>query len=376
MWNNSIEFNIMTFNVSNPDELASHLCKNQAFLSKSLDSSTNQFAKDLAVKILNIDNSIPLLQNPELSDPEKNFIRDYAKMEYQEFSKRLMHQIHDQFAPKIICLQEVDATNFPAQEEMLRVINELGYEVINQAVREKNNPNPKDRPVTTRDCVVAYKKDSFAFKKAVLTKEDALTVDLIHSESNRCIRIVSDHVAGFNSSQFLQDPSEIKIDAGQEVGDRNLSKTLAKVDQLTSNFLEKTFSNKPSGIIYCLDANSTISGLQEELHPKRLEQLEEHGFVTDHQAPSPTTFDASTNLAMCFDYVFVKGENSSVKNLKWSFPDSSGQTLTSLQERTSIIGEIFFRKQTSKAPQNDKERIEKMNMLMSDHLPVISHVTF
>lgn len=219
---------------------------------------------------------------------------------------------------------------------------------MSAAVKQTHRAKTDKKPVETKDCLIAYDKIKFKLIGSAITPGNALFVDLIHSPTNQCIRVVSDHVQGFNSQACLNDPELMKNYAA--AGDEDLINSVYSVDQVANGIYQKFLTNIPISVIYCLDSNTTKDNTLHTLHPDRLKILEENGFVTDVTDVNPTIMDASLNLPFKFDYIFAK--NASVTNVDLIFENS-------LKELSTIKGE---------------KGINFMSLHMSDHLPIISRI--
>lgn len=166
------------------------------------------------------------------------------------------------------------------------------------------------------DTNVAYNKDRFVLIQEKLTKGEAIFVDLQDTVSKRVIRVVADHVAGFNGVQQKADTKIVKksIDSLESVlkakegkrvrvnrGDQNLDDTLKEI--LDINEKEKF---KPSMIIYTADLNTTPTYVKDRLHPKRFQKLIDAGFIADDKDSEPTIVDPNFKKALKYDVIVAR----------------------------------------------------------------------
>lgn len=347
--------------------------------------------------------------NPSLASPEKkekffkkltdltgqhNF-KDKVVEAHNQIVKDKLQAVLNQFQPDIFCLQEYFDPN----------LNHL-YGVFDDILNAADY-----KLIRCPDLAIAYKKSDYEqIASGYLTFDPennllynknigvspALYIDLRHKESKAVVRVVTDHVAGFdavkqkeatlrrryyskkkftlpNSHQERLDYFLSKLDSklnskkAAARGDAALELSLqdietAKVHYPSSeNRLAKIFpwlhrffkSTKPDLIIYGLDANTTAKytskNKNERLHPKRIRLFEKYGYQCDKDDQSPTIRDGNSFERSKYDYVFTK-------------PTSKVDQVTIKDRQIEGI--------------NHPEMLDQPDQLMSDHLPVLAQINY
>lgn len=267
-----------------------------------------------------------------------------------------------EFQPDILCLQELyyrDQDGVKSAHYPIRAFLETqGYTLAADA-----RPGHEDR-------AIAYKKGAFdcvrmgtLFSETIHEPayfEPAYFADLKHHVSGILIRAVSDHVRGFNSVAQKKHPQK----SGRKLplpphfkermkyherclqsseGDCALDSALHALDELKEG---------ADLVIYGLDANSTSKQSspdpKERLHPKRVRLFDIYHYTTDSTNQNATLIDANDLRPKKYDYIFARSFNS---QLKVAITDQ-------------MIPGI-----------NQPALLKSPGEILSDHLPVLSHVT-
>ncbi len=269
----------------------------------------------------------------------------YAKKRYILQAHQTFTKIIDSFDPHVLCLQELSSG-----EEHLGItsfLNARGYDII------RGN-----------GLAIAYKKADFHLLHSDRTAPDttaALYIDVKVKGTNKVIRIVSDHLAGFNTlkqkmnkntSKTSNDPIEkekavLGRKRAPETGDIALVQNITTVDKLKTHIpFFSCFCNQdaPDALIYCLDANATARYVSKEhrVHPKRLDQFVRHRFVSDETDEKPTICDHSTSVAYKFDYLFAKSAYSVIDHMLPGInsPDMLANPQASMSDHLPVLATV------------------------------------
>lgn len=270
-----MEFNIASFNVSSTSDLSKALDRRAVDLG---DTKVEDIYKDLALQI---------------------------------FSK--IAATFDTNGPDIICLQEF-SFKAPEHKSIKDFLERAGYDLIG---------------TETKDTVIAYKNDRFTpHTSKILDSDNAptITADLKHSASGKIIRVISDHVPGFNSQKYIEEASNKKssseiqenIRTLTENGDNHLKRVLQDTNLVAKSLFERLFkpsNEEPVLIIYAGDTNSSNAKVYKSLspiYPERLGLLEKFGFTTDPTDTEPTLTEHNTRLPYKYDHIFAKAVKGTV----------------------------------------------------------------
>lgn len=231
----------------------------------------------------------------------------------------------------ILCLQELHG-DAPEKAELNKRITDAGFTILGQG-----------------DLAIAYKTNRFTLinGKYGYTEGEAFYAHLRDKITQQVICVVTDHVTGFDSrlqkiytqalrpqinvdgiNPFTKKPWQGVEKKGVEgekkkepaTGDKKLALSLQAIGQ------------DADLIVYGLDANTTAKYIPDpRLHPKRLKQFFDAGYICDTADKAPTIVDHNldqrhvckdkvpttevqlcgrynqeANVPMKFDYVFVK----------------------------------------------------------------------
>lgn len=312
---------------------------------------------------------------------------------WNQTAKTGLERIIDAVQPAFFCLQEYyDIPRSNRNSTAVKIILiARGYAILGQqdvAVAyktsdytpvgtEKKTFNPDDNPITNK-----------GFRTF-----PALFVDLKHNQTGTIIRVASDHVRGFNGTQqkeatkerkerneirrFPADPkdrfeyflSQLGV-CGAAPGDAALALSLSIIEKVkipysptdllgrlgaifSRFFLKKSPEKSPDLIVYGLDANATAKHRSlpklERLHPKRMRLFENYGYKFDQNNTLATIIDANDFCERKYDCLLTK-ETSSAATV--SIEDKPIEGIT------------------------NPEALDSPSTLMSDHLPVISSITY
>lgn len=249
--------------------------------------------------------------------------------------------------PHFICFQECYPKS-PEKQELVDTLKSLGYSLCD-----------------AKDTAIAFATKRF---KPILqgeTEAGALFVDLVDQRGRVAIRIISDHVAGFNVKSHKSSTLELKrgalsveerrrlnenrLDAKQ--GDRDLllsikatlpthPKNWGVVDRV-KNLLSKSSIDL---VIYGLDANATASYLPKEsrAHGRRLDVFEQLGFICDMEDRNFTIIDYNDHIPRKYDYLFVKAISGSVEISSKAIEVDIEDPLSSFSDHRPILATIHF----------------------------------
>jgi len=287
-----------------------------------------------------------LISNPQPLDITTiNELELYAKNWYVHQASQTFTRIIDTFTPHIMCLQEISSGE--EHIDIKTLLNTRGYDIV-----QKNG------------LAIAYRRQNFQLLESEKTVSDetaALYVDVKVKGTNKIIRVVSDHLAGFNTrnhknNKTLCKTSTIPSDSARalmarktapKIGDSSLEQNIAIVDRLKrSIWLPSCFGGQdaPDTIIYGLDANATARHItkQNRVHPKRLDQFVTHGFISDITDERPTIVDHSTSLPYKFDYLYCKSASSIIDHELPSIntPDMLGNPQLSMSDHLPVLATI------------------------------------
>lgn len=220
----------------------------------------------------------------------------YAALAKGVFAKILMEF---KGGPDLICLQELNS-RLPEQKELLKTLNNFGYTIVGEK---------------TKDTAIAFKNSKFKLEKEGIADKLNPTIyaDLREKASNKVVRVISDHVPGFNIAKGnLKVEKKDRYNDDAEAGDLHLKMVMKETDPE----LEANEKSGPCAVIYAADTNTT-GGKQakniDAIHSRRLESLYENGFIEDDTDREPTTFDANTGVAYKYDHILVKGVAAEVE---------------------------------------------------------------
>lgn len=298
-----MEFNIASFNVS----------------------STSDLRKALGIRAV------------DLGDKKVDDI--YRDLALQIFSK--IAATFDTNGPDIICLQEF-SFKAPEQKPIQEFLERAGYELIG---------------LETKDTVIAYKNDRFtAHTSKILDSDNAPTIsaDLKHITTGKIIRVISDHVPGFDSNQYIKEAdkqtsrSEMSetLRTLTENGDNHLKRVLQDTHLVAKSFFERLFkqsNEEPVLIIYAGDTNSSNAKVYRSLspiHPERLGLLEKFGFTTDATDTEPTLTEHNTRLPYKYDHIFAKAVKGTVSIEHEEIEGLTGETMLAKYGRENMSDHV------------------------------------
>lgn len=269
----------------------------------------------------------------------------YKDLALQMFSK--IAATFDTNGPDILCLQEF-SFKAPEHKPIRDFLERAGYELIG---------------LETKDTAIAYKKDRFTkHASEILDRDNAptITADLTDSATGNIIRVISDHVPGFNSQEYINQTKRKtsgnatieSVRTQTENGDNHLKHVLEKTNLAAKGFFERLISKskqEPVLIIYAGDTNSSTTRVHRSIspvHPDRIGLLEKLGFETDTTDTEPTLIEHNTRLPYKYDHIFAKA--------------ISGNLSIEHQEIDGLTGEEMLAKYTREN--------------MSDHVPIFAKI--
>jgi endonuclease/exonuclease/phosphatase family metal-dependent hydrolase len=275
------------------------------------------------------------------STVNSNPSNDASPKGIEEYSAKILGVLTkiNSFAPDIICLQEfkiksaiqlkneiaqagpekkVFKAKFKEHEELETALEKEGYTLV-----------AKD------ETVVAYKTKLFDLIKQE-TRGNTASVDLKMPTTGKVIRVISDHVDGFNITQ-----SEEYRAAAVQAGDQALKRVLARAKENSGEA-----ENQPCAVIYSADTNTTSPSSPRPIYPERLGILYAEGYLEDIENIHPTTVGARDNLPYQYDHILVKGNGTQVNIANVDIPGLDSDII--LDNCQELIG--------------------------SDHLPIFSRV--
>jgi endonuclease/exonuclease/phosphatase family metal-dependent hydrolase len=272
----SVELHCVTYNVGGTRDMMLMMAKNPDIHFKDPQE------KEIAQKFLQE-------RRPIVTDPLYEGFRKAAEQKYISLALDTFDHLHKTYQPDLFCLQELYSRT-PEKRAVCSKIEALGYAIYGE-----------------RDVAIAYRKDLFmpVGHGATSAQPGAIFVDLKHMQTGKVIRVVSDHLCGFNAKTHKEEPKETKK-AAPRGGDNQLHETLHEFEKIGSANQEKV---APDLIIYGLDANTTAKYLptrKERLHPKRLKQFIDLGYSCDVRDIRPTIFDHNDGMPRKYDYIFCK----------------------------------------------------------------------
>ncbi len=207
--------------------------------------------------------------------------------------------------PDVICLQELYRQD-PEKQPLIACIEQQGYQICGQ-----------------KDTAIAFVRSRFSLIREKQL-ESSFFIDLKDRLQPLAIRVVSDHLAGFNAQtqkratarikEWARAPEDRTIQSDRELkkwgpwqGDQDLIQNLSALAQENIH--------PPELIIYGLDANATGAYVSKgsRLHPKRLAPFKQNGFVSDETDCSPTIIDFNDEVPRRYDYLFAKTLKGSLK---------------------------------------------------------------
>lgn len=269
----------------------------------------------------------------------------YNDLALQMFSK--IAATFDTNGPDIICLQEF-STKAPEHKPIQEFLKRAGYELIG---------------LETKDTVIAYKNDRFTKHSSEILDSDnapTITADLKDSITGKVIRVISDHVPGFNSQEYIKEadkktskdemPESIRMQTDN--GDNHIKRILEKTNLTAKGFFKRLFSEsnqEPALIIYAGDTNSSNARVHKSIspiHPDRIGLLEKLGFATDQTDIEPTLIEHNTRLPYKYDHIFAKA--------------ITGSMSIEHQEIEGLTGEAMLAKYVREN--------------MSDHVPIFAKI--
>lgn len=287
---------------------------------------------------------------------------DLIIKKHNDLVKANLIALIDNFAPDVFCLQEYEKSREEYQS-LRNVFQEKGYTVI----------------AAKNDLAVVYKTKKFnPVNNGILTFNEqlneaqelspfpALYVDLQEIASNKIVRVVTDHVKGFdgvdkkNLTNKKIKKNNVKDDMSARLTDyiriANEGNTTdfksmsgdAALD-LSLNVIDK---EDPDFIIYGLDANTTSKEVSDNktkrLHPQRMRLFQLYKFVLD-PGKTPTIRDGNHAGSVKYDYIGAKSNDNN----------------HSVRIINTYIDGI-----------NTEDMLDNPGKLMSDHLPNLATIIF
>jgi len=290
----------------------------------------------------NVSSASDLSKAPALGnkDPGDKKIDDiYKDLALQIFSK--IAATFDTNGPDIICLQEF-SFKAPEHKPIKEFLERAGYELIG---------------LETKDTVIAYKNDRFSAQTSkILDRDNAptITADLKHSATGKVIRVISDHVPGFDSKQYLEEAGK-KTSSSEtaeslrsltENGDNHLKRVLQDTNLVAKSFFGRLFkqsNEEPVLVIYAGDTNSSSAKVYRPLspiHPERLGLLEKFGFTTDNTDTEPTLTEHNTRLPYKYDHIFAKAVQGTVSIKHEKIEGLTGETMLAKYGRENMSDHV------------------------------------
>ncbi len=309
-------------------------------------------------------------------------LKDYASCTYQSLINVAFQSFLTDIKPDIICLQEFNP-RVNDHKGIAKKLHKQGYEFTKG-----------------HDANIAYQTSKFTQVRDKETLGDAMYLDLKDNATGRTLRVISDHVAGFNG-KMQKEQTEIARtgDTEQKRAEAKAYKkenTAAKDDRLkvtldeikedlvtrkeemkkyvdkvavrsnrTLGFVRNYFSaplpqeplGAPTLLIYAGDLNATgkyvSKNKEERLHPKRVALLTDAGFKCDENDREPTIIDANTKTVRKYDYVF-------------SCIDEENKDFTIISTPVRVI---------KKGSETLPISLYDFMSYPSDHLPVLAKIT-
>lgn len=393
------EINVVSFNTGTPiDWIQQYLYSDLMKLGIERDPKMAQ-KKILEMKESVIKKTDAIMQNRykqvdyQNSEVDSNIFKEVLKW-HDNVAEKVIKEIIINFNPSIICLQEYKHKEKGDEYQCIAtILKSEGFVVKNYY-----------------DLAVAYKSKEFTFKGGINTfnpndnslNDNSLTskkifckpgyfVDLTHNKTNLTLRVITDHVKGFDASvqknkiRKSQYKKKFTIPNNHEQimnsllkrvdhndaykGDIALEQSLESIEKTRivkiCSTLEKDSEGKlyykkmetfqdPDFYVLCIDSNTTLKGVskkkEECLHPKRLRLINEMRFFkSDLTNGSATIIDHNDFHPRKIDYIFAK-----------SFSSTSEITT-----KDRILNGI-----------NDSNLLLTPNLMMSDHLPVLSTIIY
>lgn len=327
-----------------------------------------------------------------------------------------LHTIIDRFNPAVFCLQEYFPFTNPKE-----TLPQYNYKFIQQILADRGYTLIEHE----KDLAIAYHSDEYdlitpkmmtlpldqyhTYQLPLVGKEvftvAAMYIDVKHKKTGAIVRLVTDHVSGFDGksrkeetqtrkqendykkltlanshAKRLQQFAEIllkshKPDRHPFKGDYTLEKSLQAVTSqaipvrnfkdlgaldtirikllsLLNRIFKGHWGIQPDFVIYGLDANTTTKTAshnpENRLHPKRMRLFDKHDFTYANNA-SPTIIDANDFQKRKYDYVAAKALSST--------------------DQIAVEDKIFN-------DINHSSLLDQPQKIMSDHLPVLSTVTY
>lgn len=292
----SVELHCVSYNVGGTRDMMLMMAKNPDIHFK------DPKAKEIAQNFLHDRRAI-------VTAPIYEGFRKEAEQKYISLALATFDHLYQTFQPDLFCLQELYSLT-PEKRAVCSKIESLGYAIVGE-----------------RDVAVAYRQDTFTpiGQGVSSVLPGGIYVDLRHNKTGKAIRVVSDHLCGFNAKTHKEQPKEAKK-AAPLGGDRQLHETLQEFEKIGFANQEKVV---PELIIFGLDANSSAKYLpmkQERLHPKRLKEFTDLGYLCDTRDVQPTIIDHSDGQPRKYDYIFCKafkGKAPEIHSTTLDMPPSS-----------------------------------------------------
>lgn len=279
-------------------------------------------------------------RTPPVSPVEFEQLALHAKAQYEQLADKTFQAIHDDFDPHLICLQEL--TSGQEHDLIVHKVTSLGYALLR-----------------ANGLAIAYKQACFTpLNQAIVDtiENGALYADLKERRTGKIVRVVCDHLFGFNVDKYRKgkeaEVTQTTSDALTrltKLGDEALKCNLEAVDLAPkrSSFFVCGSDDHPDLVIYGLDANVTASYIETiaQVHAKRLIPFFERGYSCDTHDQIPTILDTNDGKPHKYDYIFCKA----------------------LKGHLSIVD-----RQISQI--NDPRLLANPLYCLSDHLPVLATI--
>lgn len=276
-------------------------------------------------------------RTPPVSPVEFDQLNLHAKTQYEQLASKTFQAIFDSFDPHLLCLQEL--TSGPEHDVIIDKVKKLGYILLRE-----------------NGLAIAYKQERFSLLNHAIVdsiENGALYADLRERRTGKIVRVVSDHLFGFNVEKYRKGK---EVEASEaltrltKLGDVALSCNLEAIDlePKRCSFFFCGSDNRPDLVIYGLDANVTAPYIDtpSQVHAKRLIPFLERGYSCDMQDHLPTILDTNDAKSHKYDYIFCKA----------------------LKGRLSIVDRQIDHV-------NDPRFLANPTYCMSDHLPVLATIS-
>lgn len=329
-------------------------------------------------QIIEIHKSIKLMRDEILNS--KKLISEHELLHSTKVAN-FFSTIISPFKPSIVSLQEFEFNKNSSYDAMFSLLKKNGYGVIGLGCLAIAFEEAKFEPLGS--CATFDEKNNFFSYKQV-TLRPGLLVDLMDKKKSVIVRVVSDHLKGFNAQKRKEE--SLKKNSHDSLPDSYLDRairlvkryhiddtipgdaaldlsleTISKLQTVKYNVKSKCeyigglsfekYQQSPDITLYCLDGNSTSKdwGKIHNLHPKRMRLFDIRGYKRDEKNISFTIMDKMDFARRKYDYIYAKvsGKNSQ------------------LDVQDTILKKI-----------NNSGLLKNPGELVSDHLPVLTTINF